>query len=103
MADTSGITLPESGSYTLTRPSLLTEARWTAVVSGSSLKSTWESGNASEIHSYCIIGDSGSSYSSLHVQQALDGFVAQASRSQYDLSGSLLWKDNADHHPFIDR
>ena len=36
--DTSGVKLPESGSYSLTRPSLLTEERWTAVVSGSSLK-----------------------------------------------------------------
>ena len=101
--DTSGITLPESGSYSLTRPSLLTEARWTAVVSGSSLKQTWESGDASQIHSYVIIGQSGSSYSSVHIQQALDQFVAQASRSQYDLSGSLLWKDNTHKHPFIDR
>ena len=101
--DTSGITLPESGSYSLTRPSLLTEARWTAVVSGSSLKDTWESGNASEIHNYVLIGSSGSTYGNLHIQQALDQFVAQCSRSLYDLSGSLLWKDNTHRHPFIDR
>ena len=101
--DTSGITLPESGSYSLTRPSLLTEARWTAVVSGSSLKQDWESGDASAIHGYCIIGESGSSYSANHIQQSLDNFVSQASRSLYDLSGSLLWKDNTHRHPFIDR
>lgn len=101
--DTSGITLPESGSYSLTRPSLLTEERWTAVVSGSSLKDTWESGDASQIHSYVIIGESGSTYGIPHVQQALDQFVAQCSRSLYDLSGSLLWKDNTHRHPFIDR
>tara|TARA_B100001769_G_C22055559_1_gene567450 strand:- start:100 stop:411 length:312 start_codon:yes stop_codon:yes gene_type:complete len=103
MADNSGITLPASGSYSLIKPALLTEARWTAVVSGSSLKDTWESGDASEIHSYVVIGTSGSTYGGLHIQQALDQFVAQASRSQYDLSGSLLWKDNTAKHPFIDR
>ena len=68
-----------------------------------SLKDTWESGDASEIHSYVVIGTSGSTYGDLHIQQALDQFVAQASRSQYDLSGSLLWKDNTAKHPFIDR
>ena len=103
MADNSGTTLPTSGSYTLTRPSILPPGRWTATVSGSSLKDTWESGDASEIHSYVVIGESGSTYGALHVQQALDQFVAQASRSQYDLSGSLLWKDNTAKHPFIDR
>ena len=101
--DTSGISLPESGSYSLTKPSLLTDARWNAVVSGSSLKQTWESGDASQIHSYVIIGQSGSAYGALHIQQALDQFVAQCSRSLYDLSGSLLWKDNTHRHPFIDR
>jgi hypothetical protein len=98
--------LPNSGSYSLTRPSLLTEARWTAEVSGSSIQEVWESGDHHRIGAYVQIGNhtgSEATYSAVHIQQALDEFVAQASRSQYDLSGSLLWKDNRDHHPFIDR
>ncbi len=98
--------LPISGSYTLTKPDRLTQERWTAKVSGSSIQEVWESGDARNIAGYVQIGvwtGSEATYSVLHIQQALDEFVAQASRSQYDLSGSLLWKDNAAHHPFEDR
>ena len=103
--------LPDSGSYQLTRPTEIPAVNWDVAdaangFSSSSIKATWESGDWNAIHGFIQIGlHSGSeaTYSALHIQQALDQFIAQASRSQYDLSGSLLWKDNAAHHPFEDR
>ena len=100
--------LPDSGSYQLPRPTEIPAVNWDVAdaangFSSSSIKATWESGDWNAIHGFIQIGlHSGSeaTYSAVHIQQALDQFSFIASHSGYNMSGSLLWKDNTEFHPF---
>ncbi len=100
--------LPASGSYQLTRPTEIPAVNWDVAnsaggFSSSSIKDSWESGDYKTIHGFIQIGlHSGSeaTYSATHIQQALDQFSFIASHSGYNMSGSLLWKDNLASHPF---
>tara|TARA_Y100000758_G_C15904309_1_gene369026 strand:+ start:89 stop:400 length:312 start_codon:yes stop_codon:yes gene_type:complete len=100
--------LPATGSYQLTRPSEIPAVNWDKAdspngFSSSSIKADWESGEHEVIHGYIQIGlvsGAEASYSALHIQQALDNFSHIASHSGYNMSGSILWKDNEAHHPF---
>jgi len=103
--------LPESGSYQIIRPLEIPEVNWdTAWVGGvpsssasTSIKADWESGDYNKIHGYIQIGlvtGAEATYSALHIQQAMDQFSEISFGSGYNMSGSLLWKDNEEHHPF---
>jgi hypothetical protein len=90
--------LPATGSYQLTRPSEIPAVNWDKAdspngFSSSSIKADWESGEH-------VVSGAEASYSALHIQQALDNFSHIASHSGYNMSGSILWKDNEAHHPF---
>jgi|TARA_R110000796_G_scaffold235650_2_gene354739 hypothetical protein len=102
--------LPATGSYQIARPSEIPAVNWNKAdapngFSSSSIKAAWESGDYHEIHGYIIIADpsitgSEATRSALDIQNTLDDFCKIASHSGYNMSGSLLWKDNEAHHPF---
>lgn len=99
--------LPATGSYQITRPTEIPAVNWDVAdsaggFSSSSIKADWESGDYHRIHGYVQLRaiTSGSVYSSLAIQQRIEEFAFEASHSGYNMSGSLLWKDNTAYHPF---
>jgi len=105
--------LPTTGSYQIARPSEIPAVNWnTAWVGGAasssateSIQSHWESGDYHQIHAYITIMDpritgSEATYSAGALQSKIEEFAFIASHSGYNMSGSMLWKDNEAHHPF---
>ena len=97
--------IPDSGSYTIARPGWIPESTWTTAISGGlSPKEAFESGYSGEMGSYWqIFNDltgSESTYSADYIEDRVTYFASESFNSGYNMSGSILWKDNTAHHPF---
>ena len=105
------VVLPESGSYSITRPSNIPESTWTSLPhgdpSGSSPKHAFESGDEGEIRAYFDMftidpSEATASYAVGHIQAAVDWWAGIIETSGYAMTGSLQWKDNRSNHPLSD-
>mgnify|MGYP003143913266 FL=1 len=105
------VVLPDSGSYSITRPANIPNATWTSLPhgdpSGSSPKHAFESGDESEMRAYFDLftaaeSEATASYSVGHIQAAVDWWAAIIETSGYAMTGSLQWKDNGSNHPLSD-
>jgi len=105
------VVLPESGSYSITRPSNIPDATWTSLPhgdpSGSSPKHAFESGEEGEMRAYFDLftadeSEATASYTVSHIQSAVDWWAGIIETSGYVMTGSLLWRDNGSNHPLSD-
>jgi hypothetical protein len=97
--------IPDSGSYTIARPWAIPESTWTAAISGGlSPKEAFESGYSAEMGAYWQIFNaltgSEATFSADYIERRVEEFASESFNSGYNMSGSLLWKDNTAHHPF---